>query len=219
MEGPTALDREVVVDAACRIVERVGAKALTMRMLADELGASTMAAYRHVPSKEALLVLVADRVLGRVTVPPPGAGTWELRLRVLERGAFAELSRVPDLMECVSDDAIYPSRERLINAVVEILTEAGFPPRAAALAHEMFFGYVLGQLKMRGQIEARRARRSRRSRSRADATVVLLGSVIVDGREQVIDFDEYFDFGLRILLSGLRQELEGAAEVSPDAFG
>jgi len=211
-----ALDQEAVVDAACRLVERVGARELTMRMLAQELGASTMAAYRHVPSKRALLLLVADAIVGRVEVPPPDAGDWETRLLKLELAAFHELCKVPDLLDLLPDES-FPSRERLTSAVVDILLEAGFDPRTAALAHEMFFGYVQGQLKMRRQLEARPRQPERRPAAAPGKPEVLLGSVVVDGREQVIDFEEYFDFGLRVILAGLRQQLQRTSCNEPAA--
>ena len=217
VDGPASLDRQVIVTAACRLVERVGAKALTMRMLAEELGVSTMAAYRHVPSKSALLVMVADSLMSRVKVPPVSAGSWETRLGLVERAAFAELSKSADLWDLIPPEAIYPERERLAEAVVEILLEAGFDPLRAALAHEMFFGYVQGQLRMRGQLSSHPVRRTRRAAAGKDR--VLLGAVVIGGREQVIGFEEYFDFGLRVLLNGLRLELEAAALQAPDVTG
>ncbi|HUZ10015.1 MAG TPA: TetR family transcriptional regulator, partial [Acidimicrobiales bacterium] len=206
MDVPGVLDQKAVVDAACRLAERVGAKTLTMRMLADELGVSAMAAYRHVPSKKALLILIADSVMSRVEVPPPGAGTWDMRLELLERAAFAELAKLADLWDLVPFDTVYPNRERLVNAVVGILLEAGFDQKTAALAHETFFGYVVGQQKMGGLLTSSHLRRGHRPQ-RPESGSLHLGDVEVGGREEWISVEEYFDFGLRVLLNGLRQEL------------
>jgi AcrR family transcriptional regulator len=209
VDAPASLDRQTIVDAGCRLVERVGAKALTMRMLAEELGVSPMAAYRHVPSKSALLLLIVNEMMSRVKVPSPGAGPWDVRLRLVERAAFAELSKAADLWDLLPADAIYPEKERLSGAVLDILAEAGFDTGTAVLALETFFGYVLGQLRMRQQLSSRPVRRWRRTREGAEGKM-RFGAVIVGGREQVIGFDEYFDFGLRVLLNGLRMELEAA---------
>jgi TetR/AcrR family transcriptional regulator, tetracycline repressor protein len=210
-DAPANLDRRTIVEAGCRLVERVGAKALTMRMLAEELGVSPMAAYRHVPSKSALLLLIVNDMMARVKVPPATAGPWDTRLRLVERAAFAELSKAPDLWDLVPGDAIYPEQERLTGAVQDILLEAGFDAKTAVLALETFFGYVLGQLRMRQQLASRPVRRSRHGREGVDPKM-RFGAVVVGGREQVIGFDEYFDFGLRVLLNGLRAELEAAGD-------
>ena len=233
MDMPGALDQRAVVDAACRLAERVGAKTLTMRMLADELGVSAMAAYRHVPSKKALLVLIADSTMARVEVPPPSAGTWDMRLELLERAAFAELAKLADLWDLIPFDVVYPNRERLVNAVVGILLDAGFGPKRAALAHETLYGYVLGQMKMGGLLTSSHLRRDRRLQGdeggesdetggggdgESDETGSLhIGELAVGGREHSISVEEYFDFGLRVLLNGLRQELERTERRRRDA--
>jgi AcrR family transcriptional regulator len=206
-----SLDRQTVVEVGCRLVERIGAKALTMRALAEELGVSPMAAYRHVPSKSALLLLMANEMMARVKVPHQDAGSWDVRLQLVERAAFAELSKAPDLWDLVPSDAIYPEQERLSGAVMDILLEAGFDPRRAALAHELFFAYVLGQLRMRQQLSARPVRRARRTRD-AESKPRRGGAAAAGAR--IAGFDEYFDFGLRVLLNGLRAEVEttGALE-------
>ena len=206
VDAPGVLDQKAVVDAACRLAERVGAKTLTMRMLADELGVSAMAAYRHVPSKKALLVLIADSVMSRVEVPPPSSGPWDARLELLEQSAFAELAKFAELWDLVPFDTVYPNRLRLVDAVVGILLEAGFDPRTAALAHETFFGYVAGQLKMGGLLTSSHLRRGDPSQP-GQTGPLHLGDVQVEGREEWIGVGEYFTFGLRVLLNGLREEL------------
>lgn len=61
---------ERVVDAALRLVDDEGLDALTVRRLAGALGTSSATLYRHVASVEELLVLVIDRVLGDIELPP-----------------------------------------------------------------------------------------------------------------------------------------------------
>ena len=49
-----------VLDGAVRLIERDGARALTMRALGRDLGVEAMALYRYVPNFDALLDSVAD---------------------------------------------------------------------------------------------------------------------------------------------------------------
>ncbi|MEV0145676.1 MULTISPECIES: TetR/AcrR family transcriptional regulator [unclassified Nonomuraea] len=52
---------EKIADAAQTILVSEGAEAVTMRRVADMAGVSAMAAYKHYPSRQALLDAVADR--------------------------------------------------------------------------------------------------------------------------------------------------------------
>ena len=66
---PPALSREVVVDAALRLVDTQGFDAMTMRAVAGELGVVPMALYRHVTDKRDLVDAVLDRAMARVELP------------------------------------------------------------------------------------------------------------------------------------------------------
>jgi len=181
----TRLVEADLVRAGRRIAERVGARAMTMRMLAAELGVSTMAAYRHVVSKTELLVLMADDILSCVVIPSPEAGEWDEKLVILESSAFAEISRVPDLWDLLPAGRTVASEVRLQAAVADILTEAGFDPGATAWAQEAIFGFVLGQMSLRMR------------------TLSSHGDISDQNERQA-----HFAYGLRILLAGLKVELE-----------
>ena len=56
------LSREVVVEAALRVLESDGGDALTMRRVAEEIGVSASSLYGYVANKEELVQLVLDRI-------------------------------------------------------------------------------------------------------------------------------------------------------------
>ena len=58
-----------MLDTAIRLLDVEGVGALTMRRLAGELGVSTMAPYRHVNSKDELLMVLVDRLAARLVYP------------------------------------------------------------------------------------------------------------------------------------------------------
>ena len=69
--------REEIVDAALRIIAGGGIAALTVATLAEEVGVTGGALYRHFPSTDAILEAVAERVSGLLdsslpdeTLPP-----------------------------------------------------------------------------------------------------------------------------------------------------
>ncbi|MFI0356352.1 TetR/AcrR family transcriptional regulator [Actinomadura sp. 9N407] len=79
-KGPKrTLTLKGIVEAAVRVGAGEGLDAVSMSRVAAEAGASAMALYRYVPSKNDLLALVLDEVLG---MPPalPEAG-WRESLR------------------------------------------------------------------------------------------------------------------------------------------
>src|SRR5262249_23860425 len=64
-----ALSREAIATAALEIVDRDGLDALTMRAVADALATGAASLYAHVASKEELLELVVERVIGEIPTP------------------------------------------------------------------------------------------------------------------------------------------------------
>ena len=67
--------------AAIRLLDREGLAALSMRRLADELGAGAASLYWHVGSKDGLLDLVLDEIIGEGRVPDPDPPRWREQLK------------------------------------------------------------------------------------------------------------------------------------------
>jgi AcrR family transcriptional regulator len=53
--------REALIDAACKQIEHDGASSLNLSKLAQKIGVSQPAVYRHFPNKQALAISVAQR--------------------------------------------------------------------------------------------------------------------------------------------------------------
>jgi len=66
---PPELSLEKIVEAALSILDEEGLRELTMRRLAIKLGTGSGSLYRHVASRDELLVEVADNVLGELGAP------------------------------------------------------------------------------------------------------------------------------------------------------
>lgn len=189
------LDRDAVVAAAVRVARRVGVGGLTMRLLAEELHASPMAAYRHVPNREALVELVADELLSSVPVPPRESGPWDHRLHQLERAAFRQLAGVAQYTELAMPPR-GPHHQRLVDGVLDILADAGFGPEDTTVAFEAIWAYVVGQLYLfeEGQASPRRW--------------PTLANVLAEQPD--LSPEAYFDRGFELLLDGLRARLANA---------
>ncbi len=69
--GPKAsFNLEDITKTAIRVADHEGLPAVSMQRLADELGFTKMALYRHVPGKEQLVAAMVDVAVG----PPPRLG-------------------------------------------------------------------------------------------------------------------------------------------------
>ena len=97
----TPLSRERVLRAAIGIADESGIESLTMRRVAEDLGAEAMSLYYHVASKEDLLDGIADAVVaeindavGALGVPSAGA-QWKSAARERILAARQVLLRHP----------------------------------------------------------------------------------------------------------------------------
>src|SRR3954468_24941422 len=74
------LSKERVLQAAVALAGRDGIEPLTMRKLADELGAGAMSLYHYVPNKDELLDGMVDIVFGEIELPTADAD-WRTAMR------------------------------------------------------------------------------------------------------------------------------------------
>ena len=87
-----SLTVEDITAAAVRLADAEGLSAVSMARVAAELGNATMALYRHVKSKDELLLLMSDAALEE---PPaaPAPGDWREQLTAWARDVLAMIHR------------------------------------------------------------------------------------------------------------------------------
>ncbi|MEV5773980.1 TetR/AcrR family transcriptional regulator [Streptomyces antimycoticus] len=78
---PAALDTERVVRTGVELADRDGLPGATLPKIAKELGVSPMSLYRHVGSKDELLVLMRDLALGAPPEVETAPDRWRAGLR------------------------------------------------------------------------------------------------------------------------------------------
>jgi AcrR family transcriptional regulator len=209
--GPTlrALSVGEIVETGLRLGLRDGFDVLSMRTLARELNVSTMALYHHVSNKRGLLVLVVDAVLAGIPVPPPAFGDWAARLRELNRRSTEVLSTFPGLDRVMFD--MRPTREgwRLMNGYVQILLDAGFPEREAALAFSVLHSYGLGRTTMERELQL--------SREHGDGADLgqhppLPALDRLNGHWASLHRPAYRGFAIDVIIEGLRTMLDSVPE-------
>ena len=208
------LSRERIVEAAVALVDERGPDALTMRAVAQDLGAGAMSLYRHVANREELLDLVLAAMAAEVAPTPP-TGQWRADLAVLAREVRAGLLRRPHLTVLLTSRAGRGAAELpLLEHTIGILRAAGLSAREAVLANHAVGNLIAGAalweaVGMSGATGPERAERLK------DAQRVI--TELPDGQYPNLEWagpeitaaslDERFEFALSLLLDGIEQRL------------
>lgn len=139
-----ALDRDAVVEAALRVLDAEGMEAVTIRRVAHELGVGAASIYQYVESKDALVELLLDRVIGEIDVSAfPDGRPWqeqakdlirEMRRALAAHGdiARATLGRIPS----------GPNALVTMEAGLAILRLSGLSERVIAYAADLIGLFV-----------------------------------------------------------------------------
>jgi len=140
------LTLELVLSEALALVDAEGMDALTVRALAGRLGTGSSTLYRHVASRDELLVLLVDAVLGEIRLPDPA-----LPGRVRVEQLSTELRRVlrshPHVVPALrAAPMLGPNAVRSSACGLQNLLDAGHPPDRAHAAYLALIDYVLGSV-------------------------------------------------------------------------
>jgi len=132
-EARVPLSRERVLQAAVKVADDGGIESLTMRRLAEELGAEAMSLYYHVANKEEVLDGIVDvvareinDVVGRIDVPSKGAD-WKqaVRRRILSaREVLLRHPWAPGVFETRGN--VSPAMVQYIDALLGLMRDGGF---------------------------------------------------------------------------------------------
>ncbi|GAB2821691.1 TetR/AcrR family transcriptional regulator C-terminal domain-containing protein [Actinocorallia aurea] len=190
------LTRGLIVGTAIALVERDGAKALTMRKVAAELGVGTMSLYNHVPDRDSLLEGIAQEVFAGLDAEAADeGGDWKDGARALV-GAFGTAARRrPRTMYLVLTSRVdleFPLRTA--ERALTVLEAAGFDPRTSVRALHCLMSYAIGaQMMMSGALRMPEP-------PEAAAQVQELG---LPAEFLRADLEGDFDIGLELLLAAL----------------
>jgi TetR/AcrR family transcriptional regulator, tetracycline repressor protein len=200
------LSRRRVLEAAVRFADREGLGSLTMRRLGAELGVEAMSLYNHVPNKGALLDGMVEVLLGEVEIPPRSKD-WEERVRdgyrAFRRLAHEHPNVFPLLVQRPPEtlDGAW-----LVEEFLQTLREAGFGAEEALHVFRSLSSYTFGyaMAEIRGfALEPDGSRLGARALSPEEfPNLCELGP-----RLENVDHDAEFEFGLDLLLSGLRDRI------------
>jgi AcrR family transcriptional regulator len=216
--GRPALSREQIVRAAIEIADAEGHEALSMRRVAAKLHAGTMSLYWHVPSKEDLLDLVRDAIMGEVKLPSAPSGDWRADLRLVAYQTRAALLRHPWYGEIIGDlPSLGPNSLHHLEFSLAAVDGIGLDTRAMAGVLNAIDSYVLG-FGRRELSEKEHIRRSGLTEEEWHAaSEPYVKSLLASGKyptlarfiysEELGEQDANFDFGLECIFDGIAARL------------
>jgi AcrR family transcriptional regulator len=139
------ISRDAIVAAAIDLLDREGLAALSMRRLAEELGTGAASLYWHVGSKDGLLDLVLDQIIGEGQVPDPDPPRWREQLKDVARTQRAVSLRHPYIVRIsIGRIPMGPNALRYTERVLAILRAGGLPPHLAVQGYLLLIATVNG---------------------------------------------------------------------------
>ncbi|WP_104821251.1 TetR/AcrR family transcriptional regulator C-terminal domain-containing protein [Kitasatospora sp. MMS16-BH015] len=140
---PPAHSRAEVAAAAVAIADSEGLAAVTMRAVAQRIGAGVMSLYTYVPNKETLVELMIDTVSGDHLPLPEASGDWRADLKALARVQRALMRRHPWLPVALpARQTIGPNALAVTEHVLAALEPTGLDGRAKLEAFSLLTGFV-----------------------------------------------------------------------------
>jgi AcrR family transcriptional regulator len=212
--------REQIAKTALEIADSEGFEALSMRRVAEALGAGTMTLYYYLRTKEDLLALVEDALMGETSdACEPLPKTWRAAVRKLATATRATYVRHAWALRSFTGVRVGPNGLRHIEQSLQAVASLDRPIEEKlailSIVDDYVFGHCSGLMRRRErpQLDRKSARAlsEAMSRSLEEGAYPHLRAMIGDDDpvaafSKSLDFmteDRHFDIGLDALLDGL----------------
>ncbi|GAA4946948.1 AcrR family transcriptional regulator [Nonomuraea thailandensis] len=204
------LSRERIVEAAVALLDAEGVAGFSMRALAARLNAGTMSLYEYVQSKEDVLDLALDEVIGEIEAPGR-PGPWRGFLIAQLTQSRAVMRRHPWVPALTATRPLLgPQAVARSRLFYEALAGAGLEGPVLTAAVGTLSSYVNGFVAAENiwwqkvRTPAADAEIRARVAGHLDAELARLSQV------EDADFDGQFLLGLGLILDGIEARLAGA---------
>jgi AcrR family transcriptional regulator len=214
-EAREPLTRAQVIEAALRVMDEEGLEAVSMRRVAREVGVEAMSLYNHVRDKDDLFDGVVERIMAEFRFPEePGSGDWTSFGRAIALEWRALLKAHPNVVALFAHRH-KPMRSmeslRPMEVALHALREMGLPVEDSVRAFQVIGGYIMGYVMMEtGRMF---------TPGEGDDTEAFARSLPADELPCIAaalpfmadcDVDAQFEFGLDLMLDGLRVRSAGS---------
>ena len=182
------LSQELLVQAALRIACEQGVDCLTMKRLASVVNVTPMAIYRYFGDKSQLIDAVLDQYVRNqnITGHTTSKSDWAQWLKQTYSRSYFGLKKMPSLFPYLGTATRFGSgASDVVTATLEVLQNAGFGEQRALSAAKALNGFTIGCAMMDHSFY--------QSFGSAQSTQ-----------------DEELYSGLKLIISGLQQQLENS---------
>jgi AcrR family transcriptional regulator len=136
--------QQEIIDAAMAIADQGGLDAVSMRTVAEQVGVTPMALYRHFNSKLALLDGMVERLVTSL-LPERPAGTWDEQLTALAHAYRGLAQRHPWSAQLLfSRPSVTPDAIRVTEFIYAALRQAGVPEPQVGRLERLVTTFVIG---------------------------------------------------------------------------
>jgi AcrR family transcriptional regulator len=210
--------RDQIAAAALAIADADGFEAVTMRRIASALGAGTMSLYRYVETKDDLLALIDDAILGEAVVPGELPADWREAIALLARRSVRAYLNHPWAMQALQGRngpgaSAGPNGARHFEQSLAAVARSPLRPSARLDLLGIVDDYVYGHVLRAGEIAERTGRDSdvagvlEAVQNRLPATEFPhLAAVATDPAARSLAdpdaLDARFERGLRLIIEG-----------------
>jgi AcrR family transcriptional regulator len=130
-----------ITKAAAEIADHEGLDAVTIRSIAKQTGFSTMAVYRHIESRDELMLLLLEYILGQA--PKLEGQTWQENVEAWAAALLERYVRHPWALELpVTGVPTMPNRISWVEQILRILAPTGLPLQARLDTALLINGHV-----------------------------------------------------------------------------
>lgn len=223
--GRQEVTRLRVIDTAIAIADAEGIAGLSMRAVAGRLGVATMTPYRHVASKDELILAMADRVLGDLDSSGWVADGWRHTLEQAVRALWVVHRGHPWLAHIgpLTRPLLVPNLMAYSDAVLRALEGRGLDAAAMLDVNVLLYSHVQGlaiQIEREAQAESATGLTDQQWLDRQETA---LGAVTDSGDYPTftrviaslgpngydLRVDTLFELGLTSILDGLSKTIDG----------
>jgi AcrR family transcriptional regulator len=143
-----AHSRAQIAAVAVELADSEGFEAVSMRRVAQELGAGTMTLYHYVANKDELVTLMSDAVMGEILIPAGELPTgWRPAMAAIATSSREALRRHRWMLDRLGDGRPGPNGMRHFEQSLEAMAGAGISSRAmfeaVVLVDEYVFGFAI----------------------------------------------------------------------------
>ena len=198
-----------IVRAGVALADAEGLDGVTVRKLAQRLGVSTMAAYRHISSRDEVVAAMVDVAFGPPALSGP-AEDWESGLRCWAMAIHIRYDAHPWLLDVpVQGMPTGPHRLRWMEAVLRVLAGAGLDLQEQLNAALLVDGHVRTVASLKRSLTAAthegRSEASVRwllTRLKADGLTSMAQVLTVGALDDAQGYE--LDYGLDRIIAGIR---------------